>query len=109
MIGEQHAGKSAQRAGNDEAGKPIPKHRKSDRAHAPLVRARAADRHAEARVDDAPDQKDRTEQQHEAKIIKDDLVGEIDEAAEVAAPLDGQSVVTTVAVEPVGDVIDNLR
>src|SRR2546421_5991679 len=35
------------------------------------------------RIDDAPDEKDHAEQQREAEIVENDLVGEIDEAAEL--------------------------
>ena len=49
-------------------------------------------------------------QQHrETEIIKQRLVAEIDETAELAAMVDGQAVVAAVAIEPDRHVIDHLR
>ena len=82
---------------------------KADRLHALLVGAHALHHHAEARVDDAPDQIDAAEQAGEAQIIELHAVGEVDQAAERAALVDGQAVVATVARQPRGDVIGHLR
>src|SRR5215813_1907847 len=59
VVGEQHAGKPADDAGDDEADELVAQDREADRAHAPLVRAHALDHQAEARIDQPPDQVDR--------------------------------------------------
>ena len=56
VVGEQRAGEAADGAGDHEADQPVAVGGKADRLHAPLVGARALDHHAEARIDDAPDQ-----------------------------------------------------
>src|SRR5262249_40097031 len=56
-----------------------------------------------------PDQIDSDKQQSETKIIEDRAVAQIDQASELATMIDGQAIVTAVAVEPDRDVIDHLR
>src|SRR5579883_140289 len=109
MIGEQHAGEAAQHTGDDEAGELVAKSGEADRAHAPFVRAGALDHQAEARVDQARDQKDRREQEGEAEIVECGLVVEVDHAAEAAAMVDGEAVVAAVAIEAARDVVGHLR
>ena len=53
VVGEQHAGQAAHRAGDDEAGRAGSGRSESRSPHAPLVRARALDHQAEARIHDA--------------------------------------------------------
>src|SRR5712671_3226757 len=109
VVGEQHAGQPADGAGEEEADEPVAEGRKADRAHAPVVRARALDHHAEARIDDAPDQIEDGQQQSETQIIELHTVGEVDRVAEAAATVDSETVVAAIAVEADRDVIDHLR
>src|SRR2546423_15298 len=69
----------------------------------------ARPQHPEARIDDTPDEKDYAEQQHEAEIVENNLVREIDEAAELAAAIDRQAIVGAIAVEADADIVDHLR
>ena len=97
------------RAGDDEADQLVAVGRKADRAHARVVRARALDHQAEARIDQPPDQIDRGEQQREADVIELHLVRQIERRDELAALVDGQPVVAAVARQPGDDVIGHLR
>src|SRR5712691_7837490 len=108
MVGEQRAGEPADRAGDDEAGQPVAEGREADRAHAPVVRARAPDHQAEARVHYAPGEIDRGDEQREAEVIELDAVGEVDETGELAALANAQPVVGAVAVEPDAEIVDEL-
>src|SRR5580704_8946454 len=109
VVRQQHAGETAQHAGDDEAGELVAKCRKADRAHAPLVRARALDHEAEARIDQARHEIDGGDQQREAEVVELRLVGRIDHAAEGAAMIDREPVVAAVAIEPARDVVGHLR
>src|SRR5262245_32333043 len=109
MVGEQRAGKAADRTGDDKARQSIAEGRETDRLHAPVVRARSLDHQAEARVHEPKDQIDRTDEQHEAQIVEDGAVGEIDQSRKLAAAVDGQAVVGTVALEPDAEIVDELR
>ena len=109
VVGEQRAGEPAHRARDDEADEPVARGGKADRLHALLVGAQALHHQAEARIDDAPDQEDPAEQTGEAEIIELHAVRQIDQAAEIAALVDGQAVVAAVTGEPGGDVIGHLR
>src|SRR5581483_8505325 len=107
-IGEQHAGKAAHRAGNDKAGQPVAVCRKADRAHAPLVRARATNHPSEARIDQPVHQINAAQQQRETEVIEAGAVGEIESPAELAAPIDGETVVAAITGEAGSDVISHL-
>src|SRR5712671_925417 len=109
VVGEQHAGQPADGARDHETDEPVAEGWKTDRAHAPVVRARALDHHAEARIDDPPDPIDDGEQQPETQIVELHPVGEVDRIAERAALVDGETVVAAIAVEADRDVIDHLR
>ena len=109
MIGEQHAGETADRPGDYEAHEPVAVGRKADGAHAPIVRPRALDDQAEAGVHQAPDEVRGGEQQGEAQIVEHGPVGQVYEPAELAAPVDGQAVIAAVARQADADVIDHLR
>src|SRR3954469_2501905 len=78
VVGQQNACEAAHHAGDDKVGQLVAVGRKSDRAHAALVGARTLDHHAEARVHQPPHQVDASEQQHEAQIIEERLIGEVD-------------------------------
>ena len=93
----------------DEADQPVARGGKPDRLHARFVGAQALNHQAEARIDDTPDQIEPAEQAGEAEIIELHAVRQVDEAAEIAALVDGQAVVAAVAGEPGGDVIGHLR
>src|SRR5439155_6124926 len=82
---------------------------KADRLHALLVGAHALHHHAEARIDDTPDQVDAAEQAAEAEVVELHAVRQVDQAAESAAVVDGETVVAAVAREARGDVIGHLR
>ena len=82
IVGEQRAGEAADGAGDDEADQPIAVGVKADRLHALLVGANALHHHAEARIDDAPDQVDAAEQAAEAEIVELHAVRQVDQAAE---------------------------
>src|SRR5215475_2138128 len=105
MVGEQRSGKPAQHAGEDETEQLVAVGGEPDRLHAPLVRARALNHHAEAGMHEPPDQIDRREQQRETEIIEGGLVGEVDERTELAAFVNGHAVVAAIPVEPDRDVI----
>src|SRR5215831_6710844 len=109
MVREQRAGEPAKHAREYERQELVAIGRESDRPHAPLVRARALDHHAEARMHKSPDDVDARQQQREAEIIERHFVREIDEPAELTAFVDGHAVVAAVPIEPDGDVIDHLR
>ena len=70
VVGEQRAGEAAHGAGDDEAGEAVAIGREADRLHAAVVRARALDHHAEARVHDPPGEVDARDQQHEAPVVE---------------------------------------
>ena len=97
VVGEQRAGEAADGAGDDEADQPVAVGVKADRLHALLVGAQALHHHAEARIDDAPDQIDAAEQAGEAEIIELHAVRQVDQAAEIAALVDREPVVAAVA------------
>ena len=97
VVGEQRAGEAADGADDDEADQPVAVGVKADRLHALLVGAHALHHHAEARIDDAPDQIDAAEQAGEAEIIELHAVRQVDQAAEIAALVDRQPVVAAVA------------
>src|SRR3984885_8757256 len=109
VVRQQRAGEAAHRAGNHEANQLISRRRKSDRLHALFVRSQALHHEPEARIDDAPDQKDAAEQAKQAEVIELDAVRQIDEAAERAALINRQPVVAAVARQAGSDVIGHLR
>src|SRR3954471_11445419 len=109
VVGEKHAREAADHPRDDEAGELVTEGRKADGAHAPLVGARALDHHAEARIDQPPDDIHGRQQQREAEIVEKGLVREVDPVAELAALVDRHAVVAAVAVERDGDVVGHLR
>src|SRR5262245_66468238 len=105
MVRKQRAREPAKHARKYETEQLVAVGREPDRPHAPLVRARALDHHAEARVHKSPDNVDCRQQQCEAEIVERYFVREIDESAELAAFVDGHAVVAAVPVEPDRDEI----
>src|SRR5262249_37735790 len=108
VIGKKCASKPAHRSRDYETEKLIVERGKPDRTHAALVRPRALDHHAEASIDDSPDQINACQQKYEAKVIKYGSVIEVEQSAELAAFIDRQPVVATVAVQSDCDIIDHL-
>src|SRR3954451_3937113 len=109
IVGEQRAGEAADHARDDEADESVTIGVKANRLHALLVGAHPLHHHAEARIDDAPDQIEAAEQATEAEIVKLHPVREIDQSAEIAALVDGEAVVAAVARKAGGNVIGHLR
>src|SRR5262249_50386216 len=60
-------------------------------------------------MNNTQDQINADKQQPETKIIEHGPIAEIDQASEAAAVINGEAVVTAIAVESDGDVIDHLR
>ena len=99
VVGEQRAGQAAQRAGDDEAGE-AGSGRSESRSRACAARSSARpDHHAEARIDEPPDQIERRQAAARGRRNRRPCGWTDRSGRELAAPVDGQAVVAAVALE----------
>src|SRR5712675_995752 len=109
VVGEQRTRKPTHHSGNHKTSQAVAIGREADRLHAPVVRTRALDHKAEARIHNPPAEIDAAEEQCEAEIIELGAIAEIDQVGKLAFAIDGLSVVATIAIESNRNEIGHLR